>query len=510
MIVLKTSTTCKIFCLFFLLSSCSVGQFIKKADNQKISVNPPLLKRQGKEVKFELIAVLPRQAITRDVVYTLYPEFHYGNNRIYVFDESLTFKGENETAGVSPQGKLSLSMPYREGMEKGELKVYGVATDRNGRFRKSTPKRTVSSGLINTQSLTLLGERFQEGSIPEWGLEVPHDQNLMFGMYHGAWQELKNAIMKYSGVSFEEKSEFLRTLEGKGDYSYKEKRLRDLPQYDKISREVFGRVSTFRVGVGQKRLSDQEISVMANHILTNNASPLTLSEADLAHAAMEEPRLMERNRLFEGLVKAYPSVFAWNNYGVTLLNLAERAGSGAEKNKYLAMSLQAFEEANSIFPNPYASYNRALVLMLYGDYGGAYEEFYKSMYLTEKDELRRMHEAKLGAVSIHTGDYRLGIIHLDKAFPNEITLFNKGLAYFLAEDYLNSLINFEEAAMMNMENGYPFYGMALIAARNGEIDKLGEYLGKAAEKSRALKRRAVEDLEFMVYRETEEFKNALR
>ncbi len=510
MIVLKTPTTCKIFFLLFLLSSCSVGQFIKKADNQKISVNPPLLKRQGKEVRFEMVATLPRQALTRDVVYTIFPEFHYGNNRIYVFDENLTFKGENETPGVSPQGKLALTLPFREGMERGELKAYGVATDRKGRFRKSTSKRTVSSGIINTQSLALLGERYEEGSIPKWGLEVPHDQNLMFGMYHGAWQELKNAIMRYSGVGFEEKSAFIRILEGRGDYSYKEKRLKALPQYDKISREVFGRVSTFRVGVGQKKLSDQEISVMANHILNNNASPLTLSEADLAYAAMEEPRLNERNRLFESLVKAYPSVFSWNNYGVTLLNLAERAGSSADKNKFLGMAMQAFEEANSIFPNSYASYNRALVLMLYGDYGGAYEEFYRSMYLTENDDLRRLHEAKLGAVSIHTGDYRLGIIHLDKAFPSEITLFNKGLAYLLAEDYLNSLINFEEAALMNMENGYPFYGMALIAARNGEKAKLGEYLGKASEKSKTLQNRAAEDLEFMIYRDTEEFKNALR
>ncbi|WP_114750776.1 tetratricopeptide repeat protein [Pleomorphovibrio marinus] len=510
MIVLNISTTCKIFFLLFLLSSCSVRQFIKKAENQKISVNPPVLKRQGQEVNFELVVLLPRQAITKDVVYTLFPEFHYANNRIYIFDETLTFKGEDENPAVAPQDKLTLSMPYREGMEKGELKVYGVATDRNGRFRKSSKKATVSTGIINTQSLAMLGESYEEGSIPKWGLEVPHDQNQLFGMYHGGWQELKNAIMRYSGVSFEEKSAFLKILEGKGDYYYKEKRLKALPQYDKIAREVFGRVSTFRVGVGQRGMSDQEISVMANHILTNNASPQTLPEAELAFAAMEEPRLQERSRLFEGLVKAYPSVFAWNNYGVTLLNLAERTASTSDKNRYLGLARHAFNEANSIFPNPYASYNYALILMIFGDYSGAYEEFYKSMYLTENADLRKKHEAKLGAVSIHTGDYRLGIIHLDKSFADEITLFNKGLAYLLAEDYLNSLVNFEEAALMNMENGYPFYGLALIAARNGEVDKLGEYLGKATEKSEKLRLRAVEDLEFKVYRESEAFKMALK
>jgi tetratricopeptide (TPR) repeat protein len=176
----------------------------------------------------------------------------------------------------------------------------------------------------------------------------------------------------------------------------------------------------------------------------------------------------------------------------------------------LTSASEAFDQSNGFFENPYAAYNIGLVYWMTGDKASAYNAFYRAMAITRLDELRKVHEAALGAVSIYNGDYRLAVIHLNKAEKNEINLFNQGLANFLAEDYYNALIQFEESAILDISNGYPFYGMALIAARNGEEIILYENLSKAVSRSAYLRKRAPLDMEFIRYHDKVGFKDAIR
>lgn len=500
---------CEIFLTLVLLSSCSVQQFIKKVENQKIYVSPTTLERIGDSVIFELNAVLPRQIFHKNINYILMPEFHY-ERQVYPFDSEMVFRGKDVDPAIAPEHRQSFSMPFKDEMEKGSLEVYGVASTTNGWFKKRTSTVVLSRGVINTPSLTQLGQLYEREDVSQIGLYVPMQGMDSYGMFQDGWSGFKNLLMSSSKISFEDKGQYVSLIEGKGDFTFKERQLQGYPHYALIKQEIIPQIPNLHEGVGKTNLSPMEISVMANHILKNNAVPQVLSEADLAFAAMEEPRLGEKNRLFFAMVKAYPSVFSWNNLGVTYLNLYYRTFDRVEKLGYLRSAREAFEQANGFFENPYSSYNHALVLTFMGDYLQAYQKYFISMSLTQSPSLRKMHHGKLGAVSLLNGDYRLAVIHLDQAEMDEVNLFNKGLAYFMIRDFYNALIVFEDCALLNINNGYPFYGFALIAAKNGETGKLYENLEKAVEKSEFLRTRAPQDLEFRAFYQEQGFKEIFK
>jgi tetratricopeptide (TPR) repeat protein len=507
--VSEISNFCKILFAVFLLSSCTLQQFMKKAENQKILVTPKILERNGDSVRFELKAELPRQIITNDITYRIFPEFHY-DRKVQTFDKAIVFEGRDYPPSEIPRKTVTYSMPYQEGMATGQLEAYGVGYLRNRRNGKRSSSKVLTQGMMNTPSLTQFGQYYREGGIPVLGLYVPTAGRETLGMFHAGWTEIRTIIMGYSLISFSEKAQYMRIVEGRGDFTFKERMFQELPQYALFRRDVIPRFSRLERGISATVQTPMEISIMANHILKSNAVPQVLSEADLAYAAMNEPRLTEKSQLFEGMVRAYPSVFSWNNLGVTYLNLAHRTFDRPKKLSYLGKARQSFDQANGLFENPFSSYNLALITLMEGDGLGAYQEFFISMSLSQHDAVRKSHQAKLGAASILNGDYRLAAIHLDQAERDEINLFNKGLAYLLAEDYYNAMIGFEDSALLNLQNGYPFYGLALIAARSGEESKLVENIQKAISRTEYLKNRVSYDLEFAAYHQSEVFLKAIR
>ena len=503
------SNFCKIIFAVLLLSSCTIQQFMKKAENQKILVTPKILERFGDSVRFELQAELPRQILTNEITYKIFPEFHF-DRKIQTFDRAIVFEGRDYPPSEIPRKTVSFSMPYHPGMENGQLEAYGVGFFKNRVKGKRSSSKVISQGMLNTTSLTQFGQFYQEGGIPLLGLYVPTAGRETLGMFHSGWTDVRTILMGYSLLSFSEKAQYMRVIEGRGDFTYKERRFQELPQFTLVRRDIIPRFSRLEQGISTTNQSPMEISIMANHILKNNAVPQVLSEADLAYAATNEPRLNEKNQLFSAMVRVYPSVFSWNNLGVTYLNLAHRTFDRATKLNYLTKAQEAFDQANALFENPFSSYNLALVTLMEGDGLGAYQEFFLSMSLSQHDPVRKSHQAKLGAASILNGDYRLAAIHLDQAERDEINLFNRGLAYFLARDYFNALISFEDCALLNLQNGYPFYGLALIAARSGEEGKLVENIEKAITRNENLKNRVAYDLEFADYHQLEEFLQVIR
>lgn len=509
MIVCYISNFCKILFTVFLLSSCSLQQFMKKAENQKILITPKILERFGDSVRFELKAELPRQIITKNIRYEISPEFHF-DRKIHAFDKSIVFDGKNYPPSETPRKTVVYSMHFLEGMETGQLEAYGVGYWKRREKGKRSSSKVITQGMLNTPALTQFGQFYQEEGIPLLGIYVPTSGRETLGMYQSGWTDVRTILMGYSLLSFGQKAEYMRVIEGKGDFTYKERRFQELSQYALIRRDIIPRVSRLEVGISVTRQSPMEISIMANHILKNNAVAQVLSEEDLAYAAVNEPRLKEKNQLYAAMVKAYPSVFAFNNLGVTYLNLAHRSFDRVSKLSFMTKAQDAFIQANSFFENPFASYNLALLTLMKGDGLGAYEEFFISMSLSQHDPIRRLHQAKLGAASILNGDYRLAAIHLDQAERNEINLFNRGLAYFMARDFFNATISFEDSAILNLENGYPFYGLALVAARSGEESKLVENIEKAITRTEFLKNRVAYDLEFADYHQMDSFLQVIR
>ncbi len=500
----------KIGIAVIFLSSCNLGQVIKKAENQKISLQPSLLERFGDTVSFNLKVVLPIQTLSKGTLYSLMTEFRY-EGTTHQFDKVLRVKGDTLDPYTPVEMEAAFSMPFKEGMENGTLVAYGEVSQ--GKRRKGhTSTVALSRGIATTASLSQIGQFYQDDNIPFLGLEVTYGDPEAYGMFAEGWNFFQRILMSYSNLSFMEKAKFMEVIDGPGDVLLKMYKFQELPNFPMVKRDVLPKFNAYRESPNSngEGMTDLELSVLSRQIRIGKKPVSALSEADYARAIAMEPGLEEKERLLGALVEAHPSSYAYNNLGVVYHNQANRTIEIEAKNTLLQNAANAFDQSNAYFQNPYATYNLGLVYWMLDDKISAYRTFYRAMVNSRSDKLKKVHEAALGAVSNFNGDYRLAAIHLNHAEKNTINLFNQGLANLLARDYYNAMIKFEESAMQDMNNGYPFYGMALIAARNGEEMILYENLKKAINRSDFLRNRAPVDREFFDYHNKEGFKEAIR
>lgn len=327
------------------------------------------------------------------------------------------------------------------------------------------------------------------------------------------WSDFRLLLADYDKISPEQKEEYYNIIYEEGDFDAKEKRMQQLPTYKTVFNDLYPqlRIAKTEILTNKDKRSEAEISLLAGRIAKGQSQDDTLSEEELAYAAAITPSLGEKVAIYEALAASFDSPRSHNNLGVAYLNQANRAVSTSERNSLLANARRAFEKANANEENAYAYHNLGHVHLLSGDYPSAYEAFYKASSLAEEnDELKSANDASLGAVGIMSGDYKLATLHLNNAPENETNLFNKGLAFLLAEDYRNARNAFEESAIVDNSYGYGFYGLALVAARTGDEPLLYENLQKAVQRSEFLKKRAASDHEFQAYRDKAEFRNAIR
>ncbi|MBD3628072.1 hypothetical protein [Cyclobacterium sp.] len=512
MIVIKKSVAVNIIFAVLISYSCKQAQVIKKPDNQKIEIQPKILERLGDSVRFDLMVSLPNASIRKNELYEVNLIYNYGNES-YKFDKGLIVSGDS----LDPHAKVEIrgrfSMPFSEGMENGALYATSAISKGRQEIEGRAPEELLTRGIITTASLAQIGQYRGQEEFPVLGAEVAIDSPESMGMMADGWKVLGDMLAAYSNLPYTEKAPFLEALKGPGDWSFKKWKMEGLPHYIEINREV---LSWFEVDYGKHygnkgiEVSEIQRSILARNIRQGTVPADTLSEKGLAIAVSKEPGWAEQEALLRAMEEVYPSPMVYNNLGVVFLNQANRVTDTKNKNLFLENALFALNRSNAFFENPHAVYNLGLVFWLWGDKFSAYNNFYRALALTRSDQLTKKYEAALGAVSIFNGDYRLAAIHLNKAESNPINLFNQGLANLLAKDYYNATVKFEESAIQNMSNGFPFYGLALVAARNGEVEKLYENLGKAVVRSDFLRKRAAADREFLQFHELQKFKDVLR
>jgi|GEM_PF-2494927 len=503
---------------FFVLSatlmsySCNVAQVKKKVDNQKIYLEPNVLERIGDSVRFSLTVTLPNATLLKNETYVLTPYFKYGNET-YSFEKKILVKGDTLDVYSGVKLKESFSMPFIEGMEKGALVARGELLNNQSVSQQQTEEVLISQGVITTASLSQIGQYRDQEQYPVLGLWAQPNQPETLGMLsENNWEDLGKTFTAYSGIPFAEKAPFLETIEGPGDWTYKKNKMKALAHFGQVDRDVLKRFESISAQSmqGFDDVSNLHLSILSRNIRLGSVPADTLSEKDYIRALDMEPGWPEKEEILRAMVEVYPSAYSYNNLGVVFTNRANRTQNTKDRNQLLENALFAFNRSNGVFENPYAAHNLGIVFWLWEDKFSAYNSFYRANALTNSDKLLKVNQAALGAVSIFNGDYRLAVIHLNKAENNPINLFNQGLANVLSGDYYNATIQFENSAIQNMGNGFPFYGLALIAARNGEEMKLNENLKKAITRSDFLRKRAANDFEFAAFHERESFKEVIR
>ena len=139
-----------------VFSGCNkLKKMVDLAKEQDLTITPNPLELHGNEVKFEMSAVLPQKMLPSGMVYTLKTFYQYGTAKKDLDD--LSFKADDFPNSSTTTSRLSneYSFQYEEGMESGDLKVQGVASDpRSGKTMETPDQPTVAVGLIMTSRLT--------------------------------------------------------------------------------------------------------------------------------------------------------------------------------------------------------------------------------------------------------------------------------------------------------------------------------------------------------------------
>ncbi|EKB48678.1 tetratricopeptide repeat protein [Cecembia lonarensis] len=323
------------------------------------------------------------------------------------------------------------------------------------------------------------------------------------------WFDFRVLLGQYDKMGWEEKEPYYKILQSDLGFEEQFTQMRRLKTFNQVSRDIFPRLRAGRITVILEniRLSDPEIAVKVYDMLKEGRHLDDLTTEDLIYIGQEAKRLHEKEAIFNKLISLAPSELAYNNLGVVYMNQAQRELGLHQRNELVNKAVEMFRQSNKLRTTSIAMHNLGRALILRQDFFDAYVAISQASGLerSENDEFLRYNEGLRGALDIRNGDYKLATIRLNMAPEDEVNLFNKGLAYFLADNFYQASVAFEESVQANRDYGYGFYGLAMIAAVSRDRQVFYEYLRKAIEQSAFLRERAMQDILFEGFREEGEF-----
>ncbi|HEX6226543.1 MAG TPA: tetratricopeptide repeat protein [Chryseolinea sp.] len=324
------------------------------------------------------------------------------------------------------------------------------------------------------------------------------------------WNEFKNVLSSYEGITSEEKAEYLNIINAGGSFEDNERQMKSLKTYRKVFREVYPKLRTAKteILVVKDKKTDAEMSVLSKQVTQNSVSADTLSFEEMMYSATLTPSLDEKAAIYEAATKKGSNWNAHNNLGAVYIAQAIENPSNAAA---LADKAQAqLEIAARLNDAPEVQANLASVNMIKGNAYAAYNHATKALSSgLQGDNAAGVNGVK-GAAEIVKAQYAQAVSSESAATDNADNLFNKGLAQVLNKDYQNGLTSFNEAIAKNSNLAIAHYGAAVASARLGNADQVVSHLSNAVKADPSLKEAALSDLEFAKFAATESFRNALK
>ena len=324
------------------------------------------------------------------------------------------------------------------------------------------------------------------------------------------WNEFKNTLSTYEGISSEEKAEYLNIINAGGSFEDVEKQFKKLKTYKKVFKDVYPKLRTAKteILVVKDKKTDAEMSVLSKQVTQGAISADTLSFEEMMYAATLTPSLEEKAAIYEAATKKGSNWNAHNNLGAVYIAQAIENPSNAAA---LADKAQAqLEIAAKLNEAPEVLANLASVNMMKGNAYAAYNNATKALGAGLKGDNAAGVNGVKGAAEIVKAQYAAAVSSESAAADNADNLFNKGLAQVLNKDYQNGLTSFKEATAKNSNLAIAYYGAAVASARLGNADGVVSNLSSAVKADPSLKEAALSDLEFSKFAATEAFRNALK
>ncbi|MEK6476792.1 hypothetical protein WJR50_04620 [Catalinimonas sp. 4WD22] len=409
------------------------------------------------------------------------------------------------------------------------LRPSEVRSDRGERFRNFIAEKNVTRSVTITGTHSPEGpERVNENLSQDRAARIEEYYRTQMDRYDYSdaadeinfilkpvvedWSGLREALQEYDGLDQSEKQAYYDIIDGSGTFEEKEDQMHQLPTYNEVFRELYPdlRAAKTEVLTVKEKKTESQISVLSKQVSEDAVQSDTLSEQELLYGATLTPSLDEKAAIYEKAIELHNSWVAHNNLGAVYLQQAMEA-SESEMEDYLGQAQTQLETAARMNDNAESHANLAIIYALQGNKEKAMDEISSAsgMQPTMQGASASINGIK-GAVEIMLAEYDQAVSSLSNASESAVNLFNLGLAQILSENYENAITSFEEALSEDSDFGLASYGIAVANARLQNESAVYEALGNAVSATSELRERAVTDLEFANYNESDQFRNALQ
>ena len=325
------------------------------------------------------------------------------------------------------------------------------------------------------------------------------------------WSEFKAMLNDYDGISSSEKSEYRNIINGTGSFEQKEKELQRLSTYKKVFKDIYPQLRTAKTEVltVKPKKSPEEIATLAKQIAEGRTSADQLSVEEMAYAAAKNPSLAEKKAIYEAAARKEDTWVVHNNLGAVNLEMAMTA-NGGQKDQYIASALNHFQISNQKNANVEAQANMGMAYAMQGNHQGAIDAFTSALGMNPGNDTRMGVNGAKGAIEIMLAQYENANRSLGGASNASVDQFNKGLAQLLRKDFRNAQTTFEAVIAADRGFVWAHYAAAVAAARQQNENKVVEHLRNAVNADASLKQKALADLEFRNFANSQAFQDILR
>lgn len=325
------------------------------------------------------------------------------------------------------------------------------------------------------------------------------------------WTMFKKAVAKTDMLNDDQKTAINKIINADDgmDFRAKEKELKKLPTYKKFFNEIYPdlRVAQTEIITEIPKKTDAEIAALAGLIREGKAPADTLNEEELEYAATLTSDLDEKAQLYTAATKQSDTWQSHNNLGAVLIEKALMSGDG----DMYEDAINHFNISNNRKENAYAYANLGLAeaLSTGNDYK-ALSYYKKALGLNPSGDLRSNIFALKGVSEIKTAKYENAASSLTEANKTPDVMYDLALTNLLKKDFGVAKTEFDKAKEADDKNALAFYCAAVTAARMGDLTGITDNLPKAISIDSDLRERAINDLEFVNYSDSPEFKDAIK
>jgi tetratricopeptide (TPR) repeat protein len=333
------------------------------------------------------------------------------------------------------------------------------------------------------------------------------------------WTPLREELKRDERLTQAQKDEILNVIEtAPGDFIQKERQLRSLPAYRTLYTNIYPRLRTAETEILTviPKKPDNEISAIASQIVAGQASADRLNDKELGYAATLTPRLEERQSIYTAATKKNDSWQSHNNLGATLLEMAAREQAGNNRNQLIERALNHFEISRNKQESAEVLNNIAVATLMRaeGQQQAAnpqvMQNLDRALSLNPSEDVRRGINGVKGVQLIKRARYSDAATALGNAKDTPAVIYNRGLAQLLNKDFDRAKASFDEAIAADQNMAWAYYGRAITASRQQNEQAVAENLRSAIGISSDLRAKAINDLEFSRYQESQSFRDAIR